>query len=227
MTSVDEQPDFSLIETMRYAPESGIERLSLHLKRLETSARRLGFAGADKAGKTLHDFLESTANRREPGSDEGRKANLLRIRLQLSPKGEIAITATPFTLQPPDTVWRIAIASARTSSADPLIRHKTTRRAVYEVARAEFPVSEIDEVILLNESSELAEGTITNLFVDDGRGRLLTPPLSCGALPGILRTSLICGKKAVNQRLRPEDLDGRTFYVGNSLRGLIRAELIP
>lgn len=226
MTSVDEQPDFSLIETMRYAPKSGIERLSLHLKRLETSARRLGFSGAEAAGKALHDFLKTTAVAEAGGIAEN-DATMRRIRLQLSRRGEIAITATPFTPQPPDTVWRVAIASTRTSSADPLVRHKTTRRAVYDAARAEFPVSEIDEVILLNESGELAEGTITNIFVDDGTGRLLTTPLSCGALPGILRTSLICGKKAVNQRLRPEDLAGRTIYVGNSLRGLIRAELVP
>jgi 4-amino-4-deoxychorismate lyase len=162
------------------------------------------------------------------GRTEGGKAlaNLQRLRLELTPAGQITITSAPFTLQPENTVWRIAIARARTTSTDPLVRHKTTRRALYEAARAEFPSGTIDEVILLNEKGELAEGTITNLFVEGGDGRLMTPPISSGCLAGVLRTSLICARKAYNQRLRPEDLNGRTIHVGNSLRGLIRAELV-
>lgn len=49
--------DFSLFETMRYTPGVGISRLNLHLKRLETSARRLGFVGAEKAGEALAEYL--------------------------------------------------------------------------------------------------------------------------------------------------------------------------
>ena len=206
--------NFSLFETMRYTPGEGIARLSLHLKRLETSARRLGFAGADKAGEALAAYLATPP------------ISLQRLRLELSSDGKITITSAPFILQSDDTVWRIAIGSTRTASTDSLIRHKTTRRALYEAARAEFPASEINEVILLNEKGELTEGTITNLFVEDDDGRLMTPPISSGCLAGVLRTSLICARKAYNHRLRPEDLAGRTLYIGNSLRGLIRAELI-
>ena len=206
--------DFSLFETMRYTPGDGIARLNLHLKRLETSARRLGFAGADKAGEALTAYLSTPPD------------TMHRLRLELSPTGNIAITSAPFTLQPDGTVWRLAIAVTRTTSTDPLIRHKTTRRALYEAARAQFPADAINEVILLNEKGELAEGTITNLFVEDDDGRLMTPPISSGCLAGVLRTSLICARKAYNHRLRLEDLDGRKLYVGNSLRGLIRAELI-
>lgn len=206
--------DFSLFETMRYTPGEGIARLSLHLKRLETSARRLGFEGAEKAGEALTEYLASSPD------------TLQRLRLELPPTGNITITSAPFNLQPEDTLWRMAIAETRTTSTDPLIRHKTTRRALYEAARAEFPADQINEVILLNEKGELAEGTITNLFVEDGEGRLMTPPISSGCLAGVLRTSLICARKAYNHRLRPEDLAGRALFVGNSLRGLIRAELI-
>ena len=81
----------------------------------------------------------------------------------------------------------------------------------------------IDEVILLNEKDEVCEGTISNVFVDDGSGTLLTPPLSSGCLAGVLRTSLICSKRARNRRLTLDDLTRHPFYVGNSLRGLIRA----
>lgn len=206
--------NFSLFETMRYTPGEGIVRLNLHLKRLETSARRLGFVGAEKAGEALAGYLATPPDTQQ------------RLRLELSPAGSIAITSAPFTLQPENTLWRIAFAGTRTASTDQLNRHKTTRRALYETARAEFPNDTVNEVILLNEKGELAEGTITNLFVEDDEGRLMTPPISSGCLAGVLRTSLICARKAYNHRLRPEDLNGRTLYVGNSLRGLIRAELI-
>lgn len=107
-----------------------------------------------------------------------------------------------------------------------MLRVKTTRRAVYETARAEYAQAEADEVILLNERGEVCEGTITSVFLDDGSGILRTPPISCGLLAGVLRTELICGRKARVGRLTPADLDAGRLYVGNSLRGLIRANLI-
>jgi 4-amino-4-deoxychorismate lyase len=212
--------DFQLFETMRFEPGTGILRMSLHLKRLQTSAERLGFAGAERAETVLTDYLDSLPT--HPDTDT---QGPLRLRLELFRDGEITLTTAPFVLQAPGSVWTLRIAEARTTSTDPLTHHKTTRRELYDAARKEFPAAEADEVILLNEKGEIAEGTITNIFVDDGMDRLLTPPLSSGCLAGVLRTSLICAKKAVNQRLRPEDLVGKTLYVGNSLRGLIRAEL--
>ncbi|MGB1236737.1 MAG: aminotransferase class IV, partial [Pseudomonadales bacterium] len=42
-------------------------------------------------------------------------------------------------------------------------------------------------MIFLNSRGYVAEGTITNVFVEDDAGILLTPAVSAGALPGILR----------------------------------------
>ncbi|OBZ95334.1 hypothetical protein ADU59_12180 [Pararhizobium polonicum] len=150
----------------------------------------------------------------------------LRIRLTLSPTGEIAITTAPFTPLPDGTVWRVAIATTRLHSTNTLLRHKTTRRAVYEMARTEYPATEADEVLLLNEKGEPCEGTITSIFLDDGSGILKTPPIAYGLLAGVLRTELICARRARVQRLTLKDLQNGTLYMGNSLRGLIRAELI-
>jgi 4-amino-4-deoxychorismate lyase len=205
-------PDFSLIETMRFEPATGIARGKLHTQRLRNSAKVLGFAGADSALAALGDASGDAP---------------LRLRLELFADGRHEITSAPFVALPEGTVWRIAVArEARLGSTDPILRHKTSKRAVYEAARAEYPRDMADEVILLNESDEVCEGTITNIFVDDGAGALLTPPLSSGCLAGILRTSLICGKKARNRRLTLDDLKRHPFYVGNSLRGLIRATLV-
>jgi len=206
-------PGFSLIETMRFDPATGIIRRRLHSARLTNSAKVLGFAGAEAALSALDD---ATADAAGP----------LRLRLELFADGRHDITSAPFVAMPDDTVWRIAVASgARLNSTDPILRHKTSKRALYDAARAEHARDTIDEVILLNEKGEVCEGTITNIFVDDGSGTLLTPPLSSGCLAGILRTSLVCAKKARNQRLTLDDLKRHPFYVGNSLRGLIRATL--
>lgn len=69
----------------------------------------------------------------------------------------------------------------------------------------------------------LTEGSFTSLFVERG-GKLLTPPLATGLLPGILRAALLEEGKAEEASLTADDLkDG--FFIGNSLRGLMAAEL--
>ena len=205
--------DFSLIETLRYEPERGFVRLRLHLARLTRSARRLGFAGAAAAEAQLGEAV------RDAGG-------ALRVRLTLDRQGTVAVTTAPFTPLPADALWRVRIASTRLDSSDRLLRMKTTRRGVYEAARNEFSSAEADEMLLCNERGEVCEGTITSIFLDDGSGALKTPPISCGLLAGVLRTELICQRRARVARLSPDDLNRGRLYVGNSLRGLIRAELV-
>ena len=205
--------DFSLIETLRYEPDAGFIRLRLHLARLQRSARRLGFSTPKSVLNKLEDAVAGAS---AP----------LRVRLTLDREGQAAVTTAAFTPLPADTVWRVRIAATRLDSADKLLRVKTTRRFVYEAARAEYRPDEADEVLLLNEKDEVCEGTITSVFLEDGPDALRTPPISSGLLAGVLRTELICQRKARVGRIRPDDLQNRTLYVGNSLRGLIRTQLI-
>ncbi|MBB2675974.1 UNVERIFIED_ORG: 4-amino-4-deoxychorismate lyase [Rhizobium esperanzae] len=205
--------DFSLIETLRWQPGDGFIRLRLHFARLSRSARRLGFPQPVDAAAKLEDAVADAAGP-------------LRIRLTFDAQGRIEVTSAAFVPLAPETVWTVRIAETRLDSTDRLLRHKTTRRAVYEVARAEYAPDEADEVILLNERGEVCEGTITSVFLDDGTGTLRTPPISCGLLAGVLRTELICTRKARVGRLTLAELDAGTLYIGNSLRGLIRAKLV-
>ena len=58
-------------------------------------------------------------------------------------------------------------------------------------------------------------------------GRVLTPALSCGLLPGILREELLENKAVAEAVLTLTDLkNAQTVRIGNSLRGLIEVELI-
>jgi 4-amino-4-deoxychorismate lyase len=209
--------DFSLIETMRWTPEDGFLRLEQHLRRLSRSADALGFRQPQDARKVLDDAVDGD----EP----------LRVRLVMSFRGKIEVTTVPFTIQSPETVWKVRIGTTKLKSDDPLYRHKTSRREPYEAARAEFSADEADEVLLTNERGEMCEGTITSLFVEDQEGMLMTPPITSGILPGVLRADLIRERRAKGAVLTPADLQeamtaGRKIFVGNSLRGLIRAELL-
>jgi 4-amino-4-deoxychorismate lyase len=204
---------FELIETLRWAPEEGFVRLDRHLQRLYASAHALGFAADPEA---IGEALRECKGQRVP----------LRVRLTLSQDGKANATTAPFEPLPADTVWRLRVATTRLDSTDPLIRHKTTRRQVYETARAEFPREGADEVLLLNERGEVCEGTITNVFIDIGKPEMVTPPRDCGLLPGVLRGEMIDERKARTAVLTEADLRAaKTLYVGNSLRGLIRARL--
>jgi len=207
-------PGYALIETFRREADGAFVRLERHLARLETSARELGFrfscAEVEQQLGKLH-------------TDRA-----LRVRLELSRDGRLDVTTTPFVPMPKNAVWRIAIATMRLDARDPLRRHKTTSREIYAAARSEYSTDEIDEVLLINEDGELAEGAITNLFVDPGDGILVTPPIASGALPGVLRAELIETKRAVERAMTLDDLmASRAIFMGNSLRGLIRARLEP
>lgn len=203
--------DLSLIETLRWEPESGFVRLERHLARLARSAAALGLPGSEKARDAL--------------SAAPFSATPLRIRLELFADGRIDMQTAIFTPLAPEVTWRVKLAATRLSSTAPLLRHKTSRRAAYAAARAEHPAADADEVILLNERGELCEGTITSLFLDDGTGILKTPPLTAGLLAGVLREELLETGEAVEKLLRPDDLAQGTILMGNSLRGLIRSEL--
>lgn len=206
--------DYSLIETMRWEPGEGFVRLDQHLRRLARSADALGFRQAIGAQEALKDAVSGDV--------------ALRVRLTMNFRGRVEVTTAEFQPVATDTVWRVMVAQkTRLKSEDTLYRHKTSRREPYEAARAEFPADAVDEVLLLNERGELCEGTFTNIFIESPDGMLLTPPLSSGLLPGILRADLIREQRARNEVLKPKDLANRPLFVGNSLRGLIRAELVP
>lgn len=208
-------PALQLIETLRWEPGAGFVRLDRHLARLYASAHALGFAADPDA---IGAVLREAKGERVP----------LRVRLTLDREGTAKAVTQPFEPLGADVVWTLRIAATRLDAGDPLLRHKTSRRDAYEAARAEFDRADGDEVLLLNQRGELCEGTITNVFADFGDGMLLTPALASGLLPGVLRGALIDEGKAREEVLKPSDLAAaNALHVGNSLRGLVPARLLP
>lgn len=201
------QPRFDLIESMRFDPVEGVAHLEQHLARMRASARTLGFA------------FDRHAARNELQAATFRVKEASKVRMLVSAQGRLAIEVRPIAEMPQEPV-PVAIAPRNAVAEDFRLNHKTTARAVYSDA---FVGGETFETLLEDDEGFLTEGCFTNLFVERD-GQLLTPPLSRGLLPGVLRETLITEGRAAEQDLTRADLAGG-FLIGNALRGLIRATL--
>jgi 4-amino-4-deoxychorismate lyase len=188
------EPGLRLIETVLW-DGAGAPRWPLHHDRLRRSARMLGWSCPKVAPE---------------GPDHP-----ARLRMTLDREGGVEWTLA--ALPPAKAQWRVGLAEGRLRSDDPWLSLKSTRRQVYDAARADLP-PDLDEIIFLNERGEVCDGTITTVFFDRGQG-MRTPPLSSGLLPGVLRAELACPEEV----LLAEDLPRMRLWVGNALRGLIPA----
>ncbi len=199
---------FDLLETMHFDPRDGFARLDAHLARIGDSARAFGF-GFDR--HLIRNMLQhATFRQRSPA----------RVRLRLSPAGNVAIEVVP-PATPPQTPVSVAIVPLPVDPADIRLRHKTSDRAFYDDARRG---TDCFEVLLEDSAGRLTEGSFTSLFVERG-GTLLTPAASLGLLPGVLRAALIAEGRAQEAVLTRADLT-QGFFIGNAARGLIAARLV-
>lgn len=200
-----------LIETFGYVPGQGIARGALHLKRLLSSARALGFANDPEQARAATQGLS--------GPDP------LRCRLTLAQDGALRLETFPMPARMRQ--MRFVIANQRLDSANPLLRHKTTQRDIYDQARSALPQG-VDEAILLNERDEVCEGTITNISITTPDGEGLTPPLASGCLAGVYRQSLLDSGALQEATITLNDLrDARAITLMNSLRGQMRGVWAP
>jgi para-aminobenzoate synthetase/4-amino-4-deoxychorismate lyase len=202
-----EAQDFDLIETMGFDPSEGIIELDRHLDRMKNSADDLDFQ-----------FDRHAARNELQAATFGRKQRAM-VRLLLSRSGVMAIQVKSYE-DPQQVPVRVAVRPLPVEPSDFRLRYKTTDRRFLDLTRqqaGEF------ETVFVDPDGQLTEGSRTSLFVERD-GRLLTPPLSRGLMPGILRAKLIEEGRAEEAELRPADLE-QGFYVGNIVRGLIPARL--
>jgi para-aminobenzoate synthetase / 4-amino-4-deoxychorismate lyase len=201
---------FALLETLLWTPRDGFVRLEGHLRRAEASAAYFGFAfSAARVRRAL----------RARTMPEG----AARVRVEMDRVGGVRITAALLDANAgaPPTV---AVDDRPVDAADPFLYHKTTRRGVYAAARARHPAA--DDVLLYNARGEITESTIANVVVERGEERV-TPPLSCGLLPGVYREDLLRRGRVREAVVRREDLRrAAAVYLVNSLRGERRVTAI-
>ncbi len=201
---------FDLIETMAFDPEHGIARLDRHLHRLTASARAFGFV------------FDRHAARNELQAATFRLRAARKVRLLLAASGAVSIEVAPMPPAPTGPV-DVAVVPLPVAPADIRLRHKTSDRAFYDIARA---AAGTFDVVFVRPDGCLTEGSFTSLFVpgrnETGGDVLVTPPLAAGLLPGVLRAELIDSGRAIEGEVTEADLT-RDFFIGNALRGLMRA----
>lgn len=191
-----------LIESLRLE-NNRYPLLERHLTRLDWSAKRLGIpSDMDNVRQLLE--TESLYN------------GILKVRLHLSPDGEMSIVSSPLE----EEGLTLAVSVDTDYPVDPddiLLYIKTDRRAIYEAARARHPHS--DEVLLVNNRGELTEGSYNSLVLEI-EGEKLTPPLTSGLLPGIFRESMLDEGKIREKVLYPSDLRrADAIWLINAVRG--------
>ena len=232
-------------ETLRYDPTAvaaagearGFVRLKRHLARLERSSAWLGRPLDREA--VVSALRSAVAGRR----------GAQRVRVTIADDGAVEVGVTALAMErfddtPADALAsaaarlaagtalpRAALARQRVDETDPARAHKTTSRELYYAGRAVAERLGLDDVLFLDSQGRLAEGSISSVFLvsDGGSGRVvITPPLSTGALPGVLREELVDhGLVQEREAGEPDLRRADAVLLGSSVRGLRRVTVVP
>ncbi|MBK4739053.1 aminodeoxychorismate synthase component I [Noviherbaspirillum pedocola] len=205
---------FTLIESLHASREGGCRHLERHLDRLRRSARYFGFVWREESLRTA--LMDACA-----ALPDG--VHALRIVLGADGKVELAASA----LAPWQEPVRLLLAHAPTDADDPFLRHKTSRRVMYDAAWRKAGEQGAFDMLFFNTRGELTEGGRSNVFLRID-GAWYTPPLSSGLLPGVMRAVLLDDPVfgASERVLRREDVRrAEQIMVCNALRGPLRAVL--
>ena len=207
---LEPRPRLSLLESLAWRPMGGYFLLRRHLDRLADSARYFGM--------TI-DRSEILTRLRRLALDL--PPRVCKVRLVVDAEGGIRLETRELGRRP--SRWRVATAAAPVDRSHRYLFHKTTAREVYDRARRERPG--FDDVILWNREGEVTESTVANL-VARLEGRLVTPPVDCGLLPGTLRGELLDRGVVTESVIRLGDLAAaEELYLINSVRGWIEIDL--
>ena len=197
------------------------QRLAEHLKRMKASALALGIT-----------FDQSKAKAMIENACVSLDTNLLfRLRLDLAPNGVFSVNTgalEPLT-EPVKLFWAKEILAENVSmfSGDALLRHKISNRSLYDRAWQEAVNRGGFDALFINEQGFVTEGGRTSIFVKPkGSLEWLTPPVTAGLLPGVMRAALLADPKmnAREANLTINDVSlAEEIILSNALRGAIQA----
>lgn len=181
--------------------------LDWHLERLHASMEELGIRQEITEEKVLA---------------AARPEERCALKIMVSEKNLLFTTRpNPYTPEKINRGFRLAYSSVYRNETSPLVRHKTMNYGDCILEKRRASSLGADELIFCNSREELCEGTTTNLFFVK-EGRLYTPPVSCGLLPGILRRFIMEYFPVTEQVLTKEDvMEMEECFVTNSLMGVM------
>ncbi|WP_247891175.1 aminotransferase class IV [Azospirillum aestuarii] len=217
-----------LFETIRVAGGTA-RHLARHLARLADGAALLGLPLPYDA-TALADAAEALI------AAEGRAEGVLRVTLTrgtgargvLPPADAVPTLLMTLAPAPPPAgpVEAVIAQTTRRNEHSPLSRVKSLNYLDSILARQEAATRGAGEALLLNGAGRLAESSVANLFIVRD-GRLQTPPVVEGALPGIRRALILERGNAGEAPLSVADLLGAgEAFLTNSLgvRPLLRVD---
>ena len=108
-------------------------------------------------------------------------------------------------LNPLPSLIRINVSSKKINTQNKFQYFKTTNRNLYNSFLNYNRDNNFFETIFLNEKNELAEGTITNIFLKKNN-IFVTPPIDSGILNGLYRADKIKNENVEERKLFLEDL---------------------
>jgi para-aminobenzoate synthetase/4-amino-4-deoxychorismate lyase len=207
----EQRPSFSLLETMLWTPQEGFYLREKHIARMINSAN---YFDIPSTREKLEEYLEQVSCGFQTPQ---------RVRVLLDQTGTLTFEAQPYELQVKFQALRVCLARSPIDSRNVFLFHKTTQRTIYESARQGCET--FDDVLLYNEAGELTEFTIGNLVVELD-GQLLTPPITCGVLPGTFRAHLLETGQALERTITVRQLQECTqIFRVNSIRNWQRVEI--
>lgn len=222
---ITEMPSaLGLFETIRVEAQKPL-RFAAHLRRLKYSASVLRIP-----------FVES---RIIEAAEQACLAitSLLPHRLRIDLHSDGTVNAAAHALEPiADEVtifWAANVltdaSQAIMQSGNILLAHKVNQRAIYDSAWKKAVELGGFDAVFMNEAGLVTEGGRSSIFIQPkGTNKWLTPPLSTGVLPGVMRQSILDDPQwnASQVNLTAADLlDAGRILVCNALRGAVPAVL--
>jgi para-aminobenzoate synthetase/4-amino-4-deoxychorismate lyase len=193
-----------LLESILYEEGDGFFLFERHLERLSESGSYFGFTMDILA---IRDGLIRYAEKLSCS---------MKVRLSVSRNGAFTIQAEEILKGSEPVLPLIALAVTRVESSNPFLYHKTNSREVYVREQAARP--DCVDVVFLNERDEITEAANNNIVIRK-EGKLVTPTLESGLLPGTFRGYLLERGAICEQMITLEDLAlAEEVYLINSVR---------
>ncbi|MBK7630150.1 MAG: aminodeoxychorismate synthase component I [Ignavibacteriales bacterium] len=199
---------FEIFETM-LLKDGKIFLVKDHLNRMQQTAEYFLFCFDKK-------LIESQLNQIIKNTDH----KSYRIRIALDKFGKL--THSILALQELPKCINVIISNKRVSANNKFQYFKTTNRILYNSEYKKYSSIGFFDVIFINESNEISEGAITNIFIHNN-DIISTPHTNAGILPGVYRKHLLKNNSMIRERrIYLKDLiEADKIVLTNSVRGEI------
>ena len=187
--------------------------LDRHLRRLDRALHFLKIGTLDERGITEKQVIDYV--KQQKLTDAACKLTVSKENVVFQQR------QNPYTDDIRRTGFVMDFSSVRRNETSPLTAYKTLNYGDCILENRQAHGLGMNERIFLNTKGQISEGTVSNIFFVRS-GKLYTPDLSCGLLPGILREYLCETENVEEAVIYPAELGQyEECFVTNSLMGIM------